>query len=437
MTIENNKEKQMHKSISVEFVQVPATWELPLLERQNLLSTVDWVKFGRDNKFPSKVMEAYQKAGLNQAIINKKLNMMLGEGLTWETDKPAQEKRMEKWMMNPNPYENMESLVNKLLLDYVIFGGCYVQVIWNRGGKAIAELYHTPFDRVRSGKKNRKGIVDEYFYLDETKDWVNANAFSDVSGLPAFNTETKKGKPQILPLNSYSPLNPYYPMPDYSAALVDIDTYINISIFHSANIRNNFAPGMLIFFRGPEPSQDEKDDIVTQLKKKYSGAENAGKPAIFFLDSEQEEPTIEVSGNSENANMFESLSKSIRENIVTSHQIPGALAAIPEPGSLGNSKEILQSEMMFMQDYIKPLQEKFLNMFNVIQNVNKLPDIEFINPNPSIIMYDINELESVLTQEEIREFLGYEPLEKKVVEPEEDEKEIIDSEADTEKENIS
>ena len=128
---------------------------------------------------------------------------------------------------------------------------------------------------------------------------------------------------------------------------------------------------------------------------------------------------------------FEVLEKTITNNIVSGHQIPRCLASLEQPGSLGNTKELISATQVFIESYIKPYQKLILLTINKIMNINKMSEIEILNPNMNMINTVIST--DVLTTNERRNYLGYEDLEdeikdttEEVIEDKGDEVEITD-----------
>ncbi len=75
-------------------------------------------------------------------------------------------------------------------------------------------------------------------------------------------------------------------MPNYTERTVlskprDFDQVAN---FHNNNLRNNFWGGYLINFNNGIPTPEEQGDIERQIKRKFSGTDNAGRFVVTFND---------------------------------------------------------------------------------------------------------------------------------------------------------
>jgi len=377
---------------------------------------IEIVKYGVDNKLPYLLTDYYKNVGLNRAIIDKKKKMFLGKGIAIDIveENELKIKKTMEFLSDINEFENIDELFDKISLDIMLYGGTYLQIIWETGGKKIKYVYHMDYNKMRSGKKDKYGQVRKFYYNtneDKSFNWSRYSSKNDpgIIEMNAFSTKLNKSKQQIMYIKEYEPGLNYYSLPDYIGALKDLDTSSAISDFYNSNMHNNMQPGVTFFFTGPEPDKDTKDTIIKAIKKKYTDTENAGKPMIFWLEDGQE-MKMEIPESGDIGDMFKLLNEDIKENITISHQIPRAVAALSTPGSLGNSKDIIDGIEMVRSNYIEPKQEWFLSKFNKIMEINDLYDIKLNAPSPNLSKYSISDLAGILTTNEIREYLGKEPV---------------------------
>ena len=291
-------------------------------------------------------------------------------------------------------------------MDLEIFGGFSLNIIWTKDKTQIAEIYHIPYQYIRSGTMNEQNQVDYFLYNNE---WKYYTKVEECKLLPTFGFDNRDQK-QLMYAKKYNSTNLYYPLPSYFGGINDINTLNEISIFHNSCIKNNFQPGLLILFRGPIPSPEEQDAIMDALQEKYKRAENAGTPTVFFIDGDQLEPIIQQLPTSDLDKQYEVLTEAIKESVVMSHSIPRILAGLEKSGSLGGGKEYLDAQMIFYNDYIKPNQNFILSHLNKIGKINGLKPFMIKNMKPNLLMYDTSLLEKVLTVNEIRNLLGLDDM---------------------------
>jgi len=128
-----------------------------------------------------------------------------------------------------NPRENVTEVMKKATLDFMLFGGFALNVVWTKDKKSIAEIYHLDFSRIRSGKLNKDDEIDCYYYCP---DWKQVRKFPPEE-YPSFNQE--KGGSQIFYFKIYQPNLTYYPIPDWSAGQRAIEIDIEAKNFHLNN----------------------------------------------------------------------------------------------------------------------------------------------------------------------------------------------------------
>ncbi len=71
---------------------------------------------------------------------------------------------------------------------------------------------------------------------------------------------------------------------EYMGGLAYIEADCQIANFHNNNLRNNFWGGYLINFNNGIPTPEEQGDIERQIKRKFSGTDNAGRFVVTFND---------------------------------------------------------------------------------------------------------------------------------------------------------
>jgi len=106
----------------------------------------DYVRYGSDNQLPYNLTNYYDNVGLNRAIINKKANMFIGKGISIDITDEKKAKKTLDFLENINPFETIDEIFEKISLDLFIYGGTYLQVIWDKSGKKISEIYHMNYE---------------------------------------------------------------------------------------------------------------------------------------------------------------------------------------------------------------------------------------------------------------------------------------------------
>ena len=373
----------------------------------------EWVIYGGDenlefnNRYGDFLIQCFDRSAKNNAIITGKANYIFGKG--WTTDKIEDANtsaKIEGWLENINSYETANDVLRQVALDYMICGGFFLEIIWEKGGKKIASVNHIPFNYLRSNKDNSK------FYY--TKDWIKIKPEQneDWEVFDAFDVNKPKGK-QILYVKEYRPGVQTYTLPDYIGAIPYIVCDYSIANFHRNNIENNFWGGYLLNFPMTVPDQDIQDSITARFKQKHTGSDNAGRVVVTFSDGVESQPTLLNLQPSDLDKQFDILNKTVQQEIFTGHKITsGMLFGIKTEGQLGGRTELLEAWEHFYKTYIVYKQDVITRVFNNLLQVNGLPPVLKIKPiEPIGVTWSEATYVSVMTKDELREKLGLPKIE--------------------------
>lgn len=313
----------------------------------------EYVYYGDKNAFPAKLIELYDNSAMHHTCIQAIKDGIFGEGIEVIGDE----------YVNSNG-ETIDDIFEKIVLDYTLYQGYALNVIWNKEANKIVEIYHLPFNNVRSGKMNEDDEITEYQYAS---DWEKLRK-NPYKSYRAFNATDNKGEnaSQIFYYHNYTPGNDYYPLPAYVGALNDIELDARISRFHNANISNGLAPSMFVQFRNGQPSPEERREIYNEMENTFSGEENAGR---FFLAFSEPGKELEVTPI-ENANddYYITLEARISSRILTAHRIssPLLLGIRDANGFSSNADEIRVSYQHFESTVVAPKRKKVLTSYGYI-----------------------------------------------------------------------
>lgn len=346
--------------------------QLPKIEEKK---GKEWIDFGGNNLYPQLLIELYNNSAMHHTAVDAKIQGIVGEGFKLFGDE----------FVNSHG-ETIDEIFEKITLDQVLFGGYALNVIWSRDGENIAEIFHLPFNNVRSGVLNEDEQIEEYYY---SSDWAKYRKHRPVA-YPAFSTTDNTGDnaSQIYYCYDYTVGNYYYPLPSYVGALNDIDTDARISRFHRSNLQQGLAPSMMLTFRNGIPTADEQTEIWRDIEKTFAGEDNAGKFFVNFAEPGRE-PTVEAIQNA-NDTYYVTLEERVTSRILTSHKIssPLLLGIKDASGFSNNADEINTAYNHFMGTVIVPEQKKLVKSFNKMINMTgKTIKLEI---EPAEILYTVN-----------------------------------------------
>ena len=238
----------------------------------------------------------------------------------------------------------------------------------------------------------------------------------------SYDVDQSTGASKVKHIKLFNPLDDYYGMSPMQASSVDIDQH-NLANKHNVNLLQNGArpSGAVIFNPKDETgghvqlSDVQRNQLMNDVNQRFSGTGNAGKPMLLEGDFEWKEM-----GLSPKDMDFIQLKNMSAKDIALVYGVPSQLIGIPDSQTYSNfaeAKLALYNETIIpLLDRIQgDLNEWLVPMFNE-QGLELRYDIDSI---PAMAEQRKRVFESVsagvkdgiLTRNEAREQLGYEPIE--------------------------
>jgi DNA-binding MarR family transcriptional regulator len=369
----------------------------------------DWILFGDEgeykNRYPEYLLDLYRRSAKNHAIINSKKDYVVGQG--WAVNAEGLDTlglaKLQEFINHPNQYESLNDILEKVALDYELYNGFALEIVYNQLNDKIAAVYHADFARYRS---NEDGSC--YYY---SEDWSKHNPV--VEKIEAFNWKEPSGK-QLLYVKGYSPDCKYYPLPTYLGSTSYIELDVEIANFHLNAVKNNFVGGTIVSFYNGEPTAEEQEEIERQIKDKFTGTNNANSIVLNFADSRDRGVEIQQLNGNDFDKRFDILNKTVQREIYAGHQVTDpALFGIKEDGIFTSRNQLVDSFELFQNTYINNRQQFIERVFNELASLQGLSDRLYIqDTEPISVQFSEATVTSVMTQEEIREKVGLPKLEK-------------------------
>lgn len=359
--------------------------------------------------YPTKLLELYNNSSLHHAIIDMKAEQIAGGGLKVKDEESPKAKQTQEFIDKINGQDiNLSEVNNRLALDLTIFNGFNTQTVWRKDWKAIDDVIHLEYNKVRAQTPDNEGNQYGYFYAFDwgmyrptkvqyvekfntdsanlkakeykeiTERIMEENKDEDVNALKDF---IASGNTQLFYYKKYQPNTFYYPLPDYVGVIPSVETDILSDIYASSSLANGMDNGIMITMLG-DSSDPESQKTAKRILKSYSGARKAGKPVIVFAETFEDAPKIDDIGNSNSlAAKYRIVNESVQQKILSGHRIPSSsLVGIQVAGKLGNTDND-KSQELFFNSYIRPRQVILEKYWNTIMKVNGLEEVEIINTN--------------------------------------------------------
>ena len=377
----------------------------------------EWVIYGAErdgyyNNYPAYLLYLYNRSSKHNAFINGKVLYICGAGVGFDSDSLSIEDiaRANDFINKENTnFDTLKDIVKKCVLDKKLFGGYYLEVIWNKAGNNF-ELLHFPYNNLRKAKD-----AEGYWY---SKDWSKQKQTpedTELEYIPLFDPEKPTSR-QIFVSKEYRPDLDAYPLPDYVASAVYAEVDVELSNYRLNAIKSGFNAGTILNFSNGRPTEEEKEEIEARLKEKFTGTDRANSLLISFSGNRETAPTIEhLTPQNVDAQLTE-LNDQVIQELIIGHHIPNPmLVGIKTPGELGSKDQINDSYELYKSTYIIPNQREIEKDFNYLLKLKGFGNRIYLKElDPIEEQLPIEEKIKVMTKNEVREMYGLPPIEEEI-----------------------
>lgn len=341
-----------------------------------------YIPFGQDNLYPEILNQMYYSSPLHGAIVDYKVNAVIGGGFNIITDKLTNEEKLELYAFEKKI--KLKKVANIVTKQLVIHNRVYFKLCFSDKGKLtkIENLSPEKLRRSRDGKT--------YFICE---DWASRIDVYEITPYHPLNKDYEQLYIFELPCIGQD----YYPLPQYSSALNFAFLSGELSYLAKSNIQNAVFPSFAMMFP-KRPQSEEEKNVLRRTIDKLKGAENAGKAVAFFANSAEQMPKIESLPTNSNDKLFQEASALNTEQICFAHTIDPILMGVRTTGALGSGSDIKQAYVIFEKNVVKPLREIVQDIFNELLHIAKVKGELVIN-NFQIInetIVEVDEEASVL-----------------------------------------
>jgi len=355
--------------------------------------------------------DVYTFNGYHNKCINLKAIITAGlgyeiQGVNENQIEDSEYKTLKEFLENHSVYAGQtftETLIN-FQTDFEIFGMAYFELARNNKNE-LAEIYHIP------GKEARVVYKDKEITLVQVVN--NERVFFSRFG------EIKEGMNEYVMMKNYNPKSRFYGMPEYIGTLGSLILDRNATEYNINKFGNNAIPETIITLRGGSFGKGTKTQIKDFFTNNLKGVRNAGRSLI--LEAEDESAVIDVKPIAPEMKdaSFRNLRLDARDEIIAAHGIPKMLLGISEAGSLSDTSKGKSQLKIFQDCVIEPRQNRLeflLNNLIIKQGLGvknwiiKLNKLYADDPKGDAAFYETMSKIGALTNNEIREDLGYPPM---------------------------
>lgn len=319
---------------------VNETKEIPRLEVKQV-KNCKYLKYGTDNLFPQYIYELYTHSSQMNAIIDTMKDYIQGNGIVSNYKEIVNRKG-----------DTFDLFIEKLIIDYLLFGGFCFQIIRNKGHE-ICELNWLDFRYIRVNEDE-----DLIFY---NKEWSNGRV------QPKVYDRYWNGSIQPNSVFYYKgrQTRNQYPEPCYIAALTSLEISTQIPDYHLNNLTNGFHPSAIVNFNnGSNLSEDVMDEIEDKIKEKFTGTKNATKIMLSFNDDTDHATTIERLADEGNVDIYNTLKDNVEKDIYSAFRINKLLMGDGSESTGFNKQAYLESFALYNKTVIQPIQKELEKVIN-------------------------------------------------------------------------
>lgn len=223
--------------------------------------------------------------------------------------------------------ETMNTLLEKIVNDYAIFGSFAIHIVEN-------ELFYVPFEYVRMGVPDTDYHVNYYaVFQDWTGEKVNINSpyarpitEDQITYIHAFVANPMERLQQMRSDGFIGQLYYYnnnsmtqYPLPIHYSALTDMSTEAGLTNLSYRNARMNFFPAGIMTMVDTESKNtiemnQRKEEISARIRE-FQGDCNAGKLLYVPIDDPNNVPQFIPFQTQNLDSMFSTTTQSVQDRI--------------------------------------------------------------------------------------------------------------------------
>ena len=321
-----------------------------------------WILNGEFNSFYKYIGDCYEGSVTNAGIINAFSNYIHGEGL------------IDLNGSNINKYLSKKD-VRLICLDYKLYGGFSVQVIWNLLKTKPIQIKYIPIYKLGlSLDKNM--ITNGYWYCF---DW-ELNARYKPILYPKFDGVYKGNDVEILMVQRPSS-KPFFSNPDYVSALQYAEVEMELANATINHILNGFQGGTIINCNGGVPETEELKELYRRkIIDGLTGTNNNNKLVVSFNDNEEQSIKVETIPLPELNQSYESFNSTAETKIIIGHSAPPILFSGTRDGGgfSNNADETKVATEALYKKTINPMREVIIDGLNdIFKFIDSSIDLDF------------------------------------------------------------
>ncbi len=359
-------------------------------------------------KYQDLAKEGYLKNAIVYRCVNEisKGAAAVGFNVRYKNDTILEQHPLIDVLNRPNPQQSYSEFFGSLYGYLLLSGNTYVLKTGSDRG-APRELHQLRPDRIEI-KGSGNPIPEKYIYKINGK----------VQG--TYDVDQDNGYSELKHIKLWNPMDDYYGCSPLAAAAVEVDQH-NMMAKHNVNLLANGArPSGAVIFKPQDDAgfamnltDSQRQQLLTDLNNRFSGAGNAGRPMLLEGDFDWKEM-----GLSPKDMDFLNLKHLSATDIAMCFGVPSQLVGVPDSQTYSN---VAEARLALYEETIIPYLSKVQSDMNewLVPMFGDGLSIEFdIDSIPALserrkkIYENVTSAvrEGIMTRNEARERIGLEPV---------------------------
>jgi HK97 family phage portal protein len=311
-------------------------------------------------------------------------------------------------LKRPNPFQNQRQFFAEYFLFYILTGNVYTNIIGDSKPVRL-DNYNPQYITIQENSSD--GYASSYTYSNSSNSETYKRSDNILKDRKARFLSANGN--ELIHLKNIDPeggYNKLYGVSELVGCQIEIDQYLRASEHNNSLLKNGCRPSMLFSIEG-ELESEQVEEVEESISNKLQGSSNAGRPLV----TNSKTTVHQLSQNIKDMD-FAGLKKDAMTAIYNCLKIP--LAMISQDSSTFNNLE--SSRYNFYDNTIIPLVQIIYSHLtnNVLKRYPNSENLELAFDPASIeSLANRQSQESlqlsqsgVLTVNEIRSKLGYEPI---------------------------
>lgn len=350
---------------NMAFAAINKTYDsgIPKLTQETVRGK-DYVEYGEQNQYPEFLHDIYEQCTTLKTCCDGIAGYVAGNDA--QVNVPGFEVQVNR------KGDTLRNLIRWLAVDFNIYGGCAIEVIRD-SNKRVSELNYIDFRYLRTNEKN-----DTFWY---SKEYARKYVRSMTTLVyPKF---MKDGDAVTSIMYIKNNVSSTYPVPRYSGAIQDCEIERRISEMHLNSLRNGFMGSYLISFLNGVPTQEQQDQIETDINEKFCGSENGARIMVAYANGEENAAKVEKLSIEDFGDRYKACAERSREQIYCAFQAIPQLFGNMAASTGFNEVEFQTAWTLFNSTVVRDIQRVLGDAFDKIFNQKDSITIEPFSLNNS------------------------------------------------------